>query len=169
MKRILFVVATLVGLCIGAAAARAECSTVAPLVYRCDRLTLQPGFAAGWQINLRRLIDDGLAEGTYQRFAGMAGYGFAWHGEKVTAGAGVYLGVGLAKDQPNAPQVSILGTLFDRYVFGIGGQRIPWAGGHVYQALITVGMNYSAGATTTTFLDALKGFAGACIGAACGI
>jgi hypothetical protein len=151
------------------AAEATECHTVSTLVYQCDRLTLQPGFAAGMQVNLRYLIDEGLTEGAYQRFSGMAGYGASYHGERVTMGAGLYFGVGLSKRQPNCPQVNLLLTLFDRYAFGVGVQRVPFAGGHVYQWLLTVAGNYSAGATTTTFLDALKDFAKVCVGAACGI
>lgn len=149
--------------------AHAECKSVAPLVIKCDKLTLQPGFAGGLQVNFRKLLDRGMDASTYQRIAGLAGYGFAYHGERVTAGAGIYFGVGLSADQPNSPQVSILGTLFDRYGLGMGVQRVPWQGGHVYQWLGTLALNYQAGATTTTFLDALKGFAQACVGAVCGV
>jgi hypothetical protein len=152
----------------GASMAHAECQTVSPTVYRCGKLTLQPSFAAAaGQINVRKALDSGLGS-AYQRVSLLAGYGVSYHGEALTVGASVYGGVGIAANQPNAPQANLLITFADMIGIGPGVTTFQREDGtRVYQALISLAVNYSAGGTTAKVLPWMDRLIAACVGAAC--
>jgi hypothetical protein len=145
---------------------QAECKALpgGALVYKCgERVSFQPAVAAGWQLNLRRLIDDGFSDAAYQRVALMAGYTLTYHGEKVTWGTGLFGGVGLNQGQPNAPQASVALTLSDRWALMLGAQRLP---GGVYQGLVTIATGLTLGKDAAT---SLRELAAVCVGAVCGL
>lgn len=149
--------------------ANAECVTVSPTVFKCgERLTLQPAFAASaGQLNLADWRDKGF-DAAYQRIALMTGYGFTYHGAGMTIGASIYVGMGLSANRPDAPQASLLVTLWDFLAFGPGVQTFERSDGQrIYQMLLTLAVNYQAGATTNTFLETVGRVVQACIGAAC--
>jgi hypothetical protein len=148
-----------------------EWQRVSPLVYRCGKLTLQPAFAAAaGQLNLRKAIDDGF-DSAYQRVSFLAGYGFTYHGDSVTMGASVYGGAGVASNQPNAPQANALLTFWDILAVGPGVTTFKEPSGkRVYQMLLSLAVNYSAGGTTAKILPMLDKIVEWCAdGAVCAV
>jgi hypothetical protein len=111
------------------------------------RWTTQPATAAGFQVNLKT--------GDYERIAIMVGYGATYHGRQVTIGAVAFAGVGLSANAPNAPQASLLLTLWDSVAIGPGVTIFKGSGGdRIFQGLLTFAFNMTTGATT----EGLKGF-----------
>jgi hypothetical protein len=111
------------------------------------RWTTQPATAAGFQVNLKT--------GDYERIAIMAGYGATYHGRQVTIGAVAFAGVGLSANAPNAPQASLLLTLWDSVAIGPGVTIFKGSGGdRIFQGLLTFAFNMTTGSTT----EGLKGF-----------
>jgi len=127
------------------------------LVYKYGKTTFQPSFAAAaGQINLREALDNGIGN-AYQRVSLLAGYGFTYHGDAFVTGASVYAGVGLAASQPNAPQVNLLWTLWDRFGVGPGFVTfIDGSGTRRFQALLSFAVNSSIGGTTSDMLNTFE-------------
>jgi len=91
---------------------------------------VQPATAVGWQINLKT--------GDVKNAAVLVGYSIV-HQTGFAIGAGLYGGVGLAADGPNAPQGHLLLSLSNFGAVGIGAQRAKFADGVVaWQAVVTV-------------------------------
>jgi hypothetical protein len=154
--------------------ARAEdWQTISPGVYRSGPWVAHPNFAlSAGQVNVKAALTDGLTSGqAIERVALMGGYGLTYHGDKLTIGAGLYPGTGISAKTPNAPQISLLLTLWDALAFGPGVQRVTYGSGVVaYQMLFTVGLNYAAGGTVSKVAPWFDKILSACASAAtCGI
>ena len=141
---------------------------VSPTVYRCGKLTLQPSFAAAaGQLNVKKAMEDGIAN-AYQRVSFLIGYGFTYHGDSVTMGGSFYGGAGIVTNQPNAPQANLLITFWDMLGIGPGLTTFKVDGNRVYQVLISLAVNYSAGGTTAKILPLIDEIISTCVeGYAC--
>ena len=141
---------------------------VSPTVYRCGKLTLQPSFAAAaGQLNVKKAMEDGIAN-AYQRVSFLIGYGFSYHGDSVTMGGSFYGGAGIVSNQPNAPQANLLITFWDMLGIGPGLTTFKVDGNRVYQVLISIAVNYSAGGTTAKILPLIDEIVSTCVeGYAC--
>jgi hypothetical protein len=102
--------------------ARAEGPQLGTCLDAANSWCIQPATALGWQINLKT--------GDVRNAAVLVGYSLV-HQRGFAFGAGVYGGVGLASDGPNAPQLHILASLTNFGAVGCGVQRATFASGTV--------------------------------------
>ena len=90
---------------------------------------IQPATAVGWQINLKT--------GDVKNAAVLVGYSIV-HQTGFAIGAGVYGGMGLSADGPNAPQGNLLVSLSNFGAVGIGAQHAKFPDGSVaWQGVVT--------------------------------
>lgn len=167
-------VATYVALLFNPPKAHADWQAVSPGVYKNGPWVAHPNFmlAAASQVNVKDALKHGLfSEEAIERVALSGGYGITYHGEKLTIGAGFYLGTGISAKTPNAPQANFLFTFWDAFATGPGVQRVTFASGTVaYQMLWTFGFNYAAGGTVSKVAPWFDKILDACVtGAACAL
>lgn len=147
--------------------------TVSPGVYKSGAWVAHPNFTvSAGQINVKDAVKHGVFSAeAVERVALAGGYGITYHGSKVTMGAGLYLGAGISAKTPNAPQASLLFTLYDAFATGPGVQRVTYESGTVaYQMLWTLGLNYAAGGTVSKVAPWFNKLLDACVtGAACAL
>lgn len=154
--------------------ARADWQPMGSGVYKNGAWVAHPNFmlAAASQVNVKEALSHGLfSPEAIERVALSGGYGLTYHGDKLTIGAGLYLGTGISAKTPNAPQASLLFTLYDAFATGPGVQRVTYASGTVaYQMLWTFGFNYAAGGTVSKVAPWFDKVLDACLaGAACAL
>ena len=129
----------------------AEAQPASPqLGFATGNWTCQPATAAGLQLNLKT--------GNYQRIAFLEGFGCTYRGYSQALGAAGYVGYGIAKDAPNAYQGALLFSYADVVAFGPGVQtyKDPVDSRWIFQATLTLVVNYNLGASPTYLGKTLK-------------
>jgi hypothetical protein len=109
---------------------------------------VQPATAVGWQLNLKTF--------DVKNAAVLVGYSLV-HRVGFAVGVGLYGGVGLSADAPNAPQGHLLVSLANFGAIGIGVQRATFASGSTaWQAVFGLYGNLNFGGTPTYVMEAAK-------------
>ena len=142
--RLMFAIGIAAGLlCLGLAMRQACAEPATSQLGTCldaaNQWCVQPATAVGWQLNLRT--------GDLRNAAVLVGYSVVHHAG-FAVGAGLYGGMGVSSDGPNAPQADLIVSLANFGGVGIGAQRAKFADGVVaYQAVLGVYGNLNFGGT----------------------